>query len=182
MKIPPIRPQSLILNSRRPLPTQEPSRRPRKGSLFCKMVSSCDFFLSCRSGPPSVKSAVCGRPAPVCRFLPLPSHLAPLCHGLSRDMSRVQTQKTPVNIDLSRCHGCTGGRGGEPGRANPESGDQGEHENNDRLEPRPRPAHADGGKEEAITFAAGSRAATRRQHFGRKLLEMWRLSSDFGAS
>jgi hypothetical protein len=40
-------------------------------------------------------------------------------------MSRVRTHKTPVNIDLSRCHGCTGGRGGageclcEPGTVIP---------------------------------------------------------------
>jgi len=52
------------------------------------------------------------------------SGLRSLVTPLSRDMSRVETEKKPVTIGLSRCHGSKGGAGGGRGgrRSGKESG------------------------------------------------------------
>ncbi|MEY2427543.1 MAG: hypothetical protein QOJ40_428 [Verrucomicrobiota bacterium] len=42
--------------------------------------------------------------------------MARLRHGLSRVMSRVENHETPVNIELSRCHGSGGGQRGASSR------------------------------------------------------------------
>ena len=53
---------------------------------------------------------------PASRLAPRAVRNVTACHDLSRVMSRVENHKTPVPIELSRCHGCT------PLRATPRAG------------------------------------------------------------